>query len=136
MRIKLKVEHSNPKRIGGLSQGFAGITDEQPRGWQDDYVSEDECGDHAGVDKPYYVCSTVFDVPLSAYAQQHIQLSGLDNENVEFVVKTASWDENVREVASPLPPPLKLTVLMLHREGVGDSAWCIEYYIATIAYHH
>jgi hypothetical protein len=140
MRIKITVEHSNytssPTNTRELSQGFASITDEQPRPWQDNHFLQYEDCDHIGIERPYYVASTVIDVPLSAYAQQHLQFSGLDNENVEFVVKTASRDENVREVASPAPPTLKLTVLMLHRGGIGDSAWCNEYYIATIAYHH
>lgn len=131
MRIKLTVEHSNhtssPTNIRELSQGFASITDEQPRPWQDNHFLQYEDCDHIGVERPYYVASTVIDVPTSAYAMDVAALAKLAGIPVNFTVGLFGIDDNNPDNPARLLIHMVIDVSETHK---------ISQYIATIAYHH
>ena len=131
MRIKVTVEHSNhtsdPTSTKELSQGFASITDEQPRPWQDDYILQYEGCNYMGDYRPYYVASTVIDVPTSVYAVDVAVLANLAGIPVNFSVGLFGIDDNNPD------NPAKLLIHMAINVGETHK---ISQYIATIAYHH
>ena len=77
--------------------------------------------------RPYYVTSTVIDVPTSVYAVDVAALANLAGIPVNFSVGLFGIDDNNPD------NPAKLLIHMAINVGEPHK---ISQYIATIAYHH
>lgn len=77
--------------------------------------------------RPYYVASTVIDVPTSVYAVDVAALAKLAGIPVNFSVGLFGIDDNNPD------NPAKLLIHMAINVGEAHK---ISQYIATIAYHH